>query len=512
MKLNVLVDWLDRFIPEKIREDTIAYSRARIICGMTIFLGAVLLLSSLRGFTGDDHTTGYLVIVMAFLMLANLYIYKKTASFRISGNYLLFFYFVLLTYVTEQSGGISSSIATNFLLLVILSFLITGLANGIFWGAASFVVLTVMQQMEAGGYEFTKAADQQYYINMATLIITGTIICAIYEVSSAGNLKKFTAQKEQSEKLTRDLQHVLDDTNAVMASVADGDLSLRIQSDIEGSLVELKTSVNKALDLLSRTIANVGESSDQVNSSAGELASTSQAMASGTTQQAASLEEISSSMDEIGSRAKMSNENASQALVLSRKSAEEIDRGNRQMMEMQASMTKINETSTNVSKVVKVIDEIAFQTNLLALNAAVEAARAGKYGKGFSVVAEEVRSLAARSAEAAKDTTELIESSIKEVENGVRNADLTAEILKEFMETIQKVNDLVGEISAASEEQKNGVAEINNGLSQVNEIVQRNSSIAEETASASNELSSQAGQMRGLMASFKIGRTVERAG
>ena len=171
-------------------------------------------------------------------------------------------------------------------------------------------------------------------------------------------------------------------------------------------------------------------------------------------------------------------------------------------------MGEINESSNSVSKVIKVIDEIAFQTNLLALNAAVEAARAGKFGKGFAVVAEEVRNLASRSAEAAKNTTSMIESSINQVESGVKNADQADEILKEFISIIEKVNDLVCEISAASKEQSNGVGEISESLNLVNDVVQNNSSISEQTAAASEQLKDQAETMQHLIDSFNLNRDV----
>lgn len=166
-----------------------------------------------------------------------------------------------------------------------------------------------------------------------------------------------------------------------------------------------------------------------------------------------------------------------QASQLTTQVMEIANRGNDQMQEMLSSIDKINGSSSEISKIIKVIDEIAFQTNLLALNAAVEAARAGKYGKGFAVVAEEVRNLAARSAEAAKSTTELIENSIKEVESGVSNAGKTTDILNEINEGVTKVNDLVGEIAAASKEQSNSTYEINVSLNQVNDVVLQNSSI-----------------------------------
>ena len=178
--------------------------------------------------------------------------------------------------------------------------------------------------------------------------------------------------------------------------------------------------------------------------------------------------------------------------------------GNQQMQLMTKSMETISNTSSEVSKVIKVIDEIAFQTNLLALNAAVEAARAGKYGKGFAVVAEEVRNLASRSANAAKDTTQLIENSIKEVASGVENASKTAEVLGGIMGDIEKVNDFIGEIAAASQEQVSGVNEVNTSLTNVNNVIQQNSSISEESASASTELSAQATDLQKMVRIFKL--------
>jgi len=172
------------------------------------------------------------------------------------------------------------------------------------------------------------------------------------------------------------------------------------------------------------------------------------------------------------------------------------------MDSMLKSMESINQSSSEVSKVIKAIDEIAFQTNLLALNAAVEAARAGKYGKGFAVVAEEVRNLASRSAKAARTTTDLIENSLQEVKRGVQNADATASLLNQITEGINRSNVLINEISDASVEQANNIGEINEGLANVNNVVQQNSSISEQSASASEELSAQAGRLQEMMNSF----------
>ncbi len=300
------------------------------------------------------------------------------------------------------------------------------------------------------------------------------------------------------------LQNAIKQINLSMKAVASGNLTDHITVELKGDLDELKLSINDSIQMLGQTISEVVSSSEKVKTGSGEISTSANTLANGTTQQAAAIEEMSSSINEFSAQTKANNENASQAQQLSSQTLEIVQRGNLQMESMLKSINEINNTSSEVAKVIKVIDEIAFQTNLLALNAAVEAARAGKYGKGFAVVAEEVRSLAGRSAEAAKSTTELIEASINEVEKGVKNADLTAAVLNEISESIDKTNDLVGEISSASKEQATGIDEINKGLSQVNEIVQQNSSISEETASSSEELSNQATQLQKLMSRFKL--------
>ncbi len=304
--------------------------------------------------------------------------------------------------------------------------------------------------------------------------------------------------------LMESLFESISDINRVMDAVDNGDFTQRVTGEHKGDLEHLKKSINSSVEVLGKTIQQVAQNSRQINSGANELSSSSQALATGASQQAASLEEISSTMDEVKAQSSTSNDNAIQASELSDKTIEIVGRGTRQMKEMLGSMNSINSTSTDVFKIIKVIDEIAFQTNLLALNAAVEAARAGKYGKGFAVVAEEVRNLAARSAEAARSSTEMIEKSGKEVEAGVANADKTALVLNEISESIAKVNDLVAEIAAASKEQTVGIDEVNKGLAQINSVVQQNSSISEQTASASEELSNRATQLEQLMARFKL--------
>ena len=306
------------------------------------------------------------------------------------------------------------------------------------------------------------------------------------------------------DEFSEQLQHAIDNISHVMNGVKNGDLSQRVSAECNGEMEILKIAINESVELLGETIDHAKNSTLQVNTSSEELSDSAQSLANGATQQAASLEQVSSSMSEIGSQAKASDKNASEAQTISNQAIDTVRTGNTQMESMLESMKAIDENSSNVSKVIKVIDEIAFQTNLLALNAAVEAARAGKYGKGFAVVAEEVRNLAGRSAVAAKETNDLIDKSLSEVSNGVKKADETAAVLESISESVTKVNDLVGEIAVSSQEQTSNIDEINKALAVMNNVVQQNSSISEETAAASEELSGQSTELQSLMGKFKI--------
>ena len=305
--------------------------------------------------------------------------------------------------------------------------------------------------------------------------------------------------------LLENLQFSIDDVNELMRGVTEGDLSKQISSKQKGDLDKLNTSINDSIQLLNNTIIQVISSAQEVAAASQELSKSSQTLADGTSNQAANLEEVSSTLDEILGQAKENNKNALQARQLIDQTQEVVQRSNQQMTDMMTSINKIDKTSADIFKIIKVIDEIAFQTNLLALNAAVEAARAGVYGKGFAVVAEEVRNLAARSAEAAKNTAELIESSVKEVENGVQNADKTAKTLNDIGEAVTQVDGIISAILTSSDGQSSGIEEINKGLGQVNTIVQQNASISEETAASSQELTSQALHLNKTIGFFKMG-------
>ena len=287
---------------------------------------------------------------------------------------------------------------------------------------------------------------------------------------------------------------------AGLEKIADGNFAFDShQIDAQDAI---GAAMQKTLDDMNATLAQILMVGEQVNSSASQVSSASQSLSQGSTEAASSLEEITSSMTEMGSQTRQNAENANQANQLASQARDAAEKGNEQMAEMVTAMGEISDSGRNISKIIKVIDEIAFQTNLLALNAAVEAARAGRHGKGFAVVAEEVRNLAARSAKAAGETAELIEGSVRKTERGTEIANRTEEALKEIVNSVSKVTDLVGEIAAASNEQAQGISQVNEGLGQIDQVTQQNTANAEESAAAAQELSSQAAQLRHMLSRF----------
>ena len=254
--------------------------------------------------------------------------------------------------------------------------------------------------------------------------------------------------------------------------------------------------INRSLKKLADQL---GTGSQQVASASTEVSAASQSLAQGASEQAASLEETSSSLEEISSMTKKNADTAHQASMLSTEAKTVSDRGNSAMIKMSTAIGEIQKSAMETAKIIKTIDEIAFQTNLLALNAAVEAARAGEAGKGFAVVAEEVRNLAMRSAEAAKNTASLIEGSVQNAKSGVTIADEVAKTLIEITASSGKVNLLVAEIAAASQEQSQGVNQVNQAVQQMDKVTQSNAAAAEECAASAEELSSQSEQLRSVI-------------
>ncbi len=290
----------------------------------------------------------------------------------------------------------------------------------------------------------------------------------------------------------------------VLGAMADGNLDVGITSDYKGDFVELKESINGIIASLNELLGDISIAAQQVAAGTSQVSDGSQAISQGATEQAASIEELTSTVTEIAAQTRQNAVGAGKANEMSEEAKESAVQGNDQMKALQQAMLDINESSANISKIIKVIDDIAFQTNILALNAAVEAARAGIHGKGFAVVAEEVRNLAARSAAAAKETTELIEGSIKKTDVGTKIADETAHALSLIVESVGKAVELVGQISSASNQQASAIGEVNRGIEQMSQVVQTNSATSQEAAAAAEELSGQAVMLKEMVGKFKL--------
>ncbi|HTS16055.1 MAG TPA: methyl-accepting chemotaxis protein [Verrucomicrobiae bacterium] len=287
--------------------------------------------------------------------------------------------------------------------------------------------------------------------------------------------------------------------NATMARASVTSLVLILIGSVLGIVVAIFTTLSITRPI-NRVIKGMTSGSEQVSSASTQVASASQSLAQGASEQASSLEETSSSLEEMSSMTRQNADNANQANVVAKESSENAETGVDSMKRMTEAIERIKNSASETAKIIKTIDEIAFQTNLLALNAAVEAARAGEAGKGFAVVAEEVRNLARRSAEAAKNTADLIEGAQKNAEAGVA---VTAEVAKNLggiKDSAGKVAALIAEIAAASKEQSQGIDQINTAVAEMDKVVQQNAANAEESSSAAEELSSQSQELNAMVA------------
>ncbi len=325
------------------------------------------------------------------------------------------------------------------------------------------------------------------------------------ETGRVNKVVKIATDVTQQVQASRLLQAAVEETQAVVTAAKDNDLTRRIPLEGKsGAIQHLCIGVNGLLDTMSSIIANMTETASTISNAVAEITSGTDDLSRRTEKQASNLEETSASMEEIASTIRLNSENAQQANSLAIQARSVASDGGEIVTRAVGAMSRIEESSTKVSDIIGVIDEIAFQTNLLALNAAVEAARAGDAGRGFAVVASEVRSLAQRSSEAAKDIKALIVQSGSQVKDGVKLVNDAGTSLADIVTSVKKVTDIVSEIAAASKEQAVGVEEINKAVGQMDEMTQQNSALVEESAAACRLLQDQAEDMANRMALFRI--------
>jgi len=300
------------------------------------------------------------------------------------------------------------------------------------------------------------------------------------------------------------LEVAIDETVSVVTRIGKGDLTHNIEGDFHGSLAAMKEAINTTQTNLSYTVGQVRLSAENVASGTVEISSGNQDLSSRTSEQAASLEETAASMEQIASTVKLSADNAAYASQLVQETEQEAGEGAMVVEQAIGAMERVSDSSGKISDIITLIDGISFQTNLLALNAAVEAARAGEQGRGFAVVAGEVRTLAQRSADAAKDIKSLIDSTTERVSEGRGLVDQTGEALKKIQDSVGKVSATATEIASAAQEQTRGIEQINTAISQLDDANQGNAALVEETAASSSALSEQAKGLTSVVSIFKL--------
>ncbi len=301
----------------------------------------------------------------------------------------------------------------------------------------------------------------------------------------------------------------LDECRNVINDMAQGDLRGRYTGTItDDEIGDMAKAVNESMNQFEKLISELVLSAQNLSQAVQEIASGNENLSQRTSEQASSLEEIASTIEEATATIRQNADNAMEANKMSTTTSHLASQGGQIVVDSVNSINEINESSRKIEEIISVINEIAFQTNLLALNAAVEAARAGEQGRGFAVVAGEVRNLAQRAGTAAKEISVLIQSSVEKIENGTQLVNQSGEALREIIESVNRVGTLISEISAASEEQKQGLDQINIAVMELDNMTQQNSALVEETASASEEMANQAQEMLSMVEKFKISRTI----
>ncbi|WMJ85144.1 methyl-accepting chemotaxis protein [Oscillospiraceae bacterium LTW-04] len=391
--------------------------------------------------------------------------------------------------------------------------------------------------------EITNEVGNQYYSNaisaqvMATTIViayfVATMLVAIgfcayiirsitkplIEIESAARMMaegKLDVQVQYTSKdemgslansvrtLIANLNDYITDIDHVLGRMADGDMTVTVEKEYQNDFSPIKQSMQYIITALNDVLAQISQASEQVAAGAEQMSAGAQALSQGATEQASSSEELAASIAEVSLGVNHNAENAQQASINMAETTAKIEQGDRQMQKLVQAMDNIEKTSGEIQKIIKTIDDIAFQTNILSLNAAVEAARAGEAGKGFAVVADEVRNLASKSAEAAKNTTVLIQTTLEAIKNGDQMMTETQNSMQQIAHKAELAAQSVQQIATASERQAKSIEQINVGINQISSVIQTNSATSEESAASSEELSAQAITLQTLIAKFKL--------
>ncbi|SUQ54543.1 Methyl-accepting chemotaxis protein 4 [Clostridium neonatale] len=338
-------------------------------------------------------------------------------------------------------------------------------------------------------------------------------ICIFADKVSQGNLSELIEIKSDDEigkvaeafnNTIKNLRDYISEIDKTLDNVAKGNFDINIEYEYKGDFINIKKSLINIISSMNETFKEIKEATVQVKGGSEQVASTAQTLSQGAAEQASGIEELTASIGEINEEVQNSANNAKDTNKIAYDLGEQIQGSNEKMKEMLYAMNEIENSSRNIKEVITTIDSIAEQTNLLALNAAIEAARVGEAGKGFAVVAEEIKKLAEESSKAVKNTAELIEGSMKSVENGKVIADTTAMSLVEVVDYTKNVVELVDNITKSLEEQALSIKQINGGIDQIADVVQSNSAISEESAAASEELSAQAENLENMINRFKL--------